>query len=180
MSQRKYAALKRFTTENGMSHVELMIAIALVTVLSVSALPGVGRMMDRSKVMDTRHDLLNDFNFARNTAVKNYRHIVICPSSNQQTCSGNTRWRDGWIVFQDVDDNQQRSSSERVLRTGQLNNNIIVSSGLRDHFKFSPDGTASDSIGSLMLCLSDKPTMGHRLVISKAGRVHSGDYSCRS
>lgn len=180
MSQQKFSITKCFSHNNGMSHVELMIAVALVTILSVSALPGVDRMIDRNKVMDTRHDLLNDFNFARNTAISNYRHVVICPSSNRQTCNGKTSWNESWIVFQDTNADQQRNVSERVLRTGQLSKSISVNSELRDYFSFAPDGSSDDSVGSLLLCINNKTTMGHRLVVSKNGRVSSEDYRCNS
>ncbi len=180
MSQKKLSILKCFSYQNGMSHVELMIAIALVTILSVSALPGVDRMMDRNKVMDTRHDLLNDLNFARNTAISNYRHVVICPSSNQQTCNGKSTWSESWIVFQDTNADQQRNVSERILRTGYPGKNISISSELRNHFSFAPDGNSGESVGSLLLCVDNKITMGHRLAVSKTGRVNSEDYRCNS
>ncbi len=169
----------KFIRQLGISHVELMIAIALVSVVSVTALPGVGRMMERSKVMDTRQQLLTDLNYARNTAVNNYRRIVVCPSNNQQTCNGAANWRKGWIIFQDFDANDQRSRGEPVLRVSQLADGISLTSGQRDHFRFYPDGTAPESSGNLLICITDKPHLGHRLVISKTGRMRTEDYHCR-
>lgn len=168
----------KFALQRGMSHVELMIAVALVTVLSVTALPGVNDMMDRNKVMGTRHQLLTDFNFARNTAVNTYRRVVICPSSDEQSCNGQTNWNDGWIIFQDFDGDAERSTSERLLRVAKLNMRIDVNSGQRDRFRFYPDGTAPGSTGSVYLCIQDESKMGHRLVVSNVGRIRSEEYNC--
>ncbi len=168
----------RSQRQRGISHVELMIAVALVAILSVTALPGVGRMMDRNKIMGTRHQLLTDLNFARNTAINSYRRVVICPSSNQQTCNGDTNWRDGWIIFQDFDADHQRDQAENILQVGELNDSITVTSGQRKHFRFYPDGTAPGSTGSLFMCIEGEPEMGQRLVISNVGRVRSEAYTC--
>ncbi len=168
----------KFSRQWGMSHVELMIAVALVTVLSVTALPGVSDMMDRNKVMGTRHQMLTDFNFARNTAVNSYRRVVICPSSNERSCSGQTNWNSGWIIFQDFNGDGERDTSEKLLRVAKLDMRIDVNSGQRDRFRFYPDGTAPGSTGSLYLCIQDEPDMGHRLVISNVGRIRSEEYNC--
>lgn len=179
MNRAKFSAGSgKFSRQRGMSHVELMIAVALVTVLSVTALPGVSDMMDRNKVMGTRHQLLTDFNFARNTAVNNYRRVVICPSSNEQNCSGQTNWNNGWIIFQDFNGDGERNTSEKLLRVAKLDMRIDVNSGQRDRFRFYPDGTAPGSTGSLYLCIQDEPSMGHRLVISNVGRIRSEEYNC--
>lgn len=164
--------------QRGVSHVELMIAVALITVLSVTALPGVSNMLDRGKINGTRHQLLTDLNFARNTAVTSYRRVVICPSDDQRTCSGDTNWSSGWIVFQDFDANAERSGGERLLKVSSLNSSIDVNSGRRDRFRFYPDGTAPGSTGSIYLCIQGEPDMGHRLVVSNVGRVRSEEYHC--
>ncbi len=164
--------------QQGMSHVELMIAVALVAVISATAVPGVSDMMERNKLNGTRHQLLTDFNFARNTAVDQYRRVVICPSNDQQTCSGDANWNRGWIIFQDFDTDRQHQAREPLLRVATLDKNIDVSSGKRSSFRFYPDGTAPGSTGSLFLCAKGEPEMGHRLVISNVGRVRSESYSC--
>ncbi len=161
-----------------MSQVELMIAVCLVAVISATAMPGVSDMMDRNKLKGTRHQLLTDFNFARNTAVDKYRRVVICPSTDQQTCSGDTNWNQGWIIFQDFNTDHQREASEPLLRVASLESKVDVNSGRRTHFRFFPDGTAPGSTGSVFLCVDGEPDMGHRLVISNVGRVRSEEYSC--
>ncbi len=174
----KRTFLEKLNRQRGISHVELMIAVALVMVVTATALPDVSKMRGHNKVMDARQQLLMDFNFAQNTAVRNYRRIVICPSDNQQTCNGGNSWQNGWIIFQDFDANNQRNGGESVLKFSQLNANVTVTSGVDNHFHFYPDGSAPDSTGSLLMCIDGEPEMGHRVMVFDDGRVRSEDYSC--
>lgn len=164
--------------QRGMSHTELMVAVALVMIMSVTALPGIDKIMDRNKVSDTRKQLLTDLNFAHNSALREYRRTVICPSNNQKSCTSGNHWRNGWIVFQDFDGDNHRTANERLLRTATLDGEVAISSGQRQHFHFEPDGTTRDSVGKLLLCHADDPDMGHRVIVTSTGRVISEEYAC--
>ncbi len=164
--------------QKGMSHVEIMIAVALVMVVSATAMPNVTRMMGQDKIMDARHQLMTDFNFAQNTAVNSYRRVVVCPSDNQRSCNSSNRWNKGWIVFQDFDANNQRDMGESILRVSQLDAGIEVTSGANHHYRYNPDGKLSGNTSSLLMCMGDKPELGHRVVVFEDGRVRSEDYAC--
>jgi len=171
--------LMNLSKQTGMSHVELMIVVALVMIISATALPSVGKMMAHNKVMDVREQMLMDLNFAHNSAVENYRRIVVCPSRNQHTCNASNSWEKGWIVFQDFDGNNQHNEGEPIMRISELNGDVNVTSGQRSYFRFNADGTASDSRGSICICSGGEQSgVGHKLTITREGQVRSSEYMC--
>jgi len=164
--------------QKGISHMELMITVALVAIVAASAVPNLKELMSRSQLLGTRQQLLTDLNFARHSAIDQSQRTVICPSIDQQFCSGNTRWNQGWIVFQDPNSNNLRDQTEPLLLITELDSKIDIISGQRKRFRFYPDGTAPGSTGSLYLCMPNQLDTGHRLVISNVGRIRNESYHC--
>jgi len=78
---------------SGFSLVELMIAIAVLGILTAIAAPAMSNFVTRQRVSSQANELMLTFAFARSEAVKLNTSIVVIPATNSPT-----GWQDGWCV----------------------------------------------------------------------------------
>lgn len=171
---------KLTSLQAGISHVEIMIATALIAIISATAMPSVTSMLDRNKIMTTHHQIMTDLNYARQEAASSYRQVVICPSVDQQSCDQSPNWQHGWIIFHDYNSDKKRASSEPIVRVAKPSGQLIINSRGRNQFRFYSDGTAPGSTGSIYVCSGSDSSIGQRVVISNVGRIRSEEYDCGS
>ncbi len=89
----------------GFTFIELLVALAVLAILSAMAAPAFNRLID-TQARGTQMDAIRDaFRLARGSSLSKSQQIVICSSDNQSTCAGSTDWSTGWVVFIDRDSN---------------------------------------------------------------------------
>lgn len=83
---------------DGFTLVELLVAVTVLTILFVFALPSFQDMILNNRVLAQRNALTSSLNYARNTALSQNANVIACPygGANSTTCGGN--WQSGWIV----------------------------------------------------------------------------------
>jgi type IV fimbrial biogenesis protein FimT len=90
------------TAQFGFSLVELMVTVAIATILASLAVPSFRTMLVGRTVESTADTLVSDIRFARSEAIKRTTKVTICASSNGTSCTGTgALWKSGWIVFVD-------------------------------------------------------------------------------
>ena len=95
-------------SQYGMSMVELLTVVALVALLLGIGLPSFRYVTNSNRVSSEVNALLSDMQFARSEAIKEGQMVTVCPSTSQTQCDANsTTWQTGWIVFSDINGNQQ-------------------------------------------------------------------------
>ena len=156
----------------GFSLVELMVTVAVLSLITAIAIPSFSEILDSSKLASVAGELASDFSLARTEAARRGKRVTVCASSDGSTCSSSaTDWNIGWIVFGDVvaDGVLTTSEGDELLRrrdaisgSGSLS---FVPSGFTSSGKiqFRPSG-AADSEGSFLLCKSGKPGANGRLI----------------
>jgi type IV fimbrial biogenesis protein FimT len=102
--------------ESGLSMIELLIVIVIASILLAIAVPSYRYITYSNRVSSEVNALLGDMQFARSEAVKEGQTVTVCPSADQATCAKSTSWQTGWIVFQDVGNNQKVAAQANVLR----------------------------------------------------------------
>ena len=89
----------------GFSLVELMVTLSILAIAIAIAVPSFSSLIIKQKIKSKRNDLMSAFQYARTEAVTQNQAVSICASSDpwasSPTCSGNTYWSTGWIVFYD-------------------------------------------------------------------------------
>ena len=88
----------------GVTLLELLLVLALVAMVTVSSVPSFNSWIVRTRQNNLARALQNTTWIARTEAIKNNQRTIVCPSKNLKTCSGQTDWENGWIVFIDVND----------------------------------------------------------------------------
>ena len=87
--------------DNGFSLIELMVTLAIATILITVAIPGFRTLIQDNRASAQSNELLSALSLARSEAVKRGTRVSVCSSTDQATCAADTEWATGWIVFTD-------------------------------------------------------------------------------
>lgn len=163
-----------FKHQRGLTLLELVVTLTLVSILAGLALPSFARL-GRHLTVGTATDIVRAMaNLARSEAVKRGTRVIVCPSLDGTVCTRQTtgtllvytdRNRDG-----DPDPGSQPIAREAVAEPVSLSYN-------RPYLAFSPRGHAYGTNGTFSICLPDDLASGAMLIISNTGRPRTAlDY----
>ncbi len=90
----------------GMTLVELIIAGAMAAIMMTIAIPSMKTWSAKRQINAEYREIKEAFRSARDLARSNeeFPFASICPSADGTACNG-TGWKDGWIVFGDLNGN---------------------------------------------------------------------------
>lgn len=166
------------TTQTGLTLIELLISMAILSIVSLAAIPmahheSIGRKVDRSA-----EQLSHLIRYARSEALFQGVSVIICPTDDQKHCGG--RWEQGQLVFLDSFDQGQLLSVEQILQVGAPIK-MPVELSLRafsrgDFLRFTPNGYEQQSNGTFLLSAKGGNKVYRRtLIINQAGRMRLAD-----
>ena len=95
---------------------ECLVALAIMAILTVLAVPGFRDLLVRRSVLVTAEALVGDLRFARAEAIKRGIQVSVCRSANGSACSATGNWVEGWIVFVDRNTKGVVDPEDEVLR----------------------------------------------------------------
>jgi type IV fimbrial biogenesis protein FimT len=114
----------------GFTLVELMVALAIMSILVMAAAPNFSAAVKRNRIESQLKDLAGHVKLARSEAISRSRTVTICRSSDQATCSAAAPlgdWSIGWITFLDINGNATVDGDDIVLRVHDgLDQNILT------------------------------------------------------
>jgi len=164
----------------GLSLAELLVTLAVLSVLltlSVSALDSFGTS---TKLSAATHTFVSNLNMARSEAIKRNTRVALCKSVDGVFCLRSGAWHQGWIVFQDVNNNGQRESGEQLVwRVERLPEDMRVSGNLTvsGFVSYAPTGgtkhlSGAFQAGTVTICRrSTEATEARQIVLNSAGRA---------
>ena len=156
----------------GFSLLELMIALAVASVLAAVALPSLSRFADRLKAETLRLQLHTMFNQTRHTAISRNERTEICPSQDGLRCG--VDWSRGWLVYpvrvKQLDRDKPPKYVFLVERRAPSNVHAYVSEG-RTHLQIRPDGRNAGSNLTVRICIGKQ--LHSVIKVSVPGRVRS-------
>ncbi len=90
--------------ERGMSLIELMVSVAILSILLAIAVPDMISLFRDARLSSQTDLLVTSLNTARLEAIKQKQNVTLCPASNANTattCSVTlSDWSKGWIIIQ--------------------------------------------------------------------------------
>lgn len=122
----------RAKTQRGFSLVELMVAIAVLGVLSAIAIPSFNEVIISNKLRSYANNFVASAHLARSEAIKNNAEVRLCASNNGTSCTGN--WQNGWIVIKldntVIERQQATSDGYLITEAGGTNTLNFQSTGI--------------------------------------------------
>jgi type IV fimbrial biogenesis protein FimT len=167
----------------GFTIIEIMMVIVLMAVMVMLAAPSMRTMIISNQIRSFNSALLNDMALSRSESSRRSQRVVMCPSTDQTSCTSGAAWTDGWIAFVDADSNGTRNTggtTEPLLRVKDSSpTSISVSaSGVTD-IRFRSIGVV-DAARTLTICPATTGTgvAGRQISITTLGRVQSMTVTC--
>ena len=161
----------------GLSLYELIIAVAVVSALSVGTASLHG-FVARQRIAAHTNQLLGDLHLARSEAIKRNAPVTVCKSRTGLDCTPESSWREGWIVFVDADLNYSVAAAEPVIRVQQAIANATVDfrGSSPHHLHYNSMGVSDN--GTFTLC--DTTDNSHpRFVALYRGKARVSDSEIR-
>lgn len=94
----------------GFSLIELMVVLAIATILSMLAVPSFAGLFGQMRVTIGVNDFFSAVNAARSEALSRGIRVDMVPNANNQ-------WASGWTVFVDSDADQTVDAGETIVLT---------------------------------------------------------------
>lgn len=104
------------TLNRGFTMLEVMIALAIISILAAVAAPSLREMSMNAAITGSTNDLMNSLALARGEAVRRSRATTLCTSNNGVSCT-DSQWHEGWIVIVDADNDGELDAGETALRS---------------------------------------------------------------
>lgn len=163
---------------NGFTLVEWMVTIAVSAILLTITVPALSNVMVSSRLTSFANTFLAHLYLARGEAIKRNGRAALCKSATGVSCASEGDWQQGWIVFQDENDNALRDISEVVLlQQSALPNGYFLNGNatVQNYISYSPTGSTKLSggafqAGTLTLC-EQSSQQGRKIIISSTGRA---------
>ncbi len=163
----------------GFTLLELLVALTIVAATLVTA-PSLARMLAQHRVSTEINNLFTHVYLARSETLRRGVNVVLCRSRDGLNCSAEARWHDGWIVFEDRNDNEQRDEGETIIRTQQaLHPHLQLRYGATTDYRYlryAPDGSASPN-ATFTLCDRSGRSIARAIIVYWTGRARVSDRS---
>lgn len=191
MIRRNHSRARRRTRGAGLTAIELLIALAVVGILSAVVIPSFQYVLARNRLATTANRLQHTLASARITAVTRNLPVTFCAGNAAEGCHGD--WsRQEWIVFTDRDHDAAIDPDDELLAVNRLLQPERVSLAGNGPFKkavvFVSSGaartrTGAFAAGRLRVCVpSDIRPNATDLVLIGSGRAvleqHEFDGKC--
>jgi len=175
--------MRRCNEQAGFTLMELLLAIAVLAILTTLALPAFTQFIANNRLAAEANELVASFQYARSEAVKRGLPVQICSSADGTACGGD--WNQGWIAMVDP------GGTEEVIRVWTASDDAFEFTPDNGTVQFAPAGCldtnddgncdADDDAVNFELqlpgCTTDN---ARRVTLERTGRVASERVNCPS
>ena len=156
------------TGQTGLTLVELLITLVILTVLIGIGVPGFKGTIESNRLQSQSYDISAALSYARIEAIDKGLSIALCSSTNSTSCrsDGNKNtWTDGWILFRDINANGSldtpdctNDNKDCILKVWNSLSGSSVLTSTTNHLVFASDGRLQSSTLSFTLT-TDSPAL---------------------
>jgi len=172
-------------TQNGVTLIEMMVALAVLAFLITVAIPGFQELFRGNRVVTQANQVLHALALARSEAVKRSAPITICKNNGASPpgCSNaaNNTWESGWIIYADANGNGAYNAGEEILvEEATAAGYSVRTTNNYQTVQFLANGTPNFS-DTFRVCRPDADTQKSRSVtinVIGRGSVTEGTTAC--
>lgn len=164
----------------GFTLIELMVTVAVASILLALAVPGYRELIQSNRMSTQANLLLSDLNAARSEAVKRRIPVTLCKGT-QSACASSDGYEQGWLIFADHNHNGVLDTEDMILRTqGASGSDLTIrgKSPIQNRITFFDSGNVSTS-GSIIFCdsriqvFNTDRAKARAIIISQPGRFRT-------
>ncbi|SFM60367.1 GspH/FimT family pseudopilin [Marinobacter zhejiangensis] len=163
------------TTSSGVTLVELLIAITIISIATTFALSNWSRWINDVRHRAQINAYAELFNYGRWMAASQNRLVTLCPLNEANHCEDD--WNRPVSVFPDSDNNKQPDNGTvwRILEAPAEPFTVRSRTGGRGYLQFSASGMVHGASGGLVLCPKTDSSGGKMsyLAINRGGRFRA-------
>lgn len=159
----------------GFTLLELMIAVAILVIVLVIAVPSMQGLMQDNKQKVTRDLLANSLMVAQQEAIRSNLSTYVCPTTNGTSCESAWGANKGWLVYLDTARDSSLTDGAQIIaahpnpQSAELKYNPSASGGSSTLVRFFPTGHAT--AGELTVCAPSSDYDDQRITVTRMGRV---------
>ena len=166
----------------GYTLVELLVVLALGTILLSIAVPPMTAMLNAQRSNAAGSSFLASLNLARAEAIKRNARVVMCKSAGGASCELTGGWDQGRITFHDVNNNAALDADEQLIeRFGAMPEGLSLTGNTQvaNYVSYSASGSAkmisgAFQAGTFTFCLIPVSSADvQQIVLSSTGRARS-------
>ncbi|GAB3034368.1 hypothetical protein GCM10027098_35300 [Bowmanella dokdonensis] len=152
-----------------MTLLELMISIAIVSILLVVVAPNVRDILISNKITSQLNETSAVMQLARHTAIDEQNTAIFCPTQDFASCTSD--WTDAKMAFIDLDASGGRNNNEELLASTDVSPEGIDIKGPNGAIQFDRSGAANLNT-MLLFCDEDgEARFARGLGLTVSGRV---------
>ncbi len=169
----------------GFTLVELMVALAVLSILLVVAAPSFRDLIMDNKLLSESYAMRATLNNARSEALAQRLPVTVCRSADGDTCSTGD-WSDGYIAFTDRDrdavpDDPNTITGDMIFIAREVDADLEIEyrnvSGPTDVVRFDSRGHATGARGVFGFCDNRGAEKMKALGVSAVGVVGTAKVS---
>lgn len=164
---------------------ELLLTLAIASVVLVVAIPSMGEILARGRQSAEINALFHAVHLARKESIMRRRVVSLCPSTDGRQCRPGRDWSAGWLMFEnrDGDEPPMADPGEAILKVHAVHEGVRLSANRRGFTLRATFLRATN--GTFVACDRARRIGPKALVVSYTGRprvtleTSSGDpYAC--
>jgi type IV fimbrial biogenesis protein FimT len=169
--------------QRGYTLVELMVSIGVLTILGAVALPGMENIMLNNSRVSLTNEFSSSLQVARSEAATRNQRVTMCASGNGTSCGSASAWKNGWIVFNDVDLSGAPNGDELIIKDVRSDGEIdIVPNTFSAAITYRPNGramadTIAENTGEFTFCDHRGAEHARVLIVGSNGRPQLSESS---
>lgn len=165
-----------YLNQHGMTLIELLISIAVISILSFIAIPNFQAFVVKLRVDNEITSLHRSLLMARNYAINSGSVVTMCPLNANNECT--SQWQNELSVFVDRNGNRvfDELDGERILTTKSAidASDRLVYGKHRNRVSYHPDGHLTGlTNGTFRYCPHGYEEFSRAIVIARSGRLYS-------
>ncbi len=159
---------------HGVTLIELMITIAILSILVGLAVPTFDSVRLSSKLRTYSNELIAGALLARSEAIKRNSVVKLCVmNSDGDDCQNSTDWENGWLLFNDLNDDDTLDAGETLIAVHPVATTGYKLDGSAAVLAFAGDGVGATTF-TMTVCRAT-PSVGDQermVTVSASGTTN--------